>query len=113
MSQQFVIAEGGFKSLINETANQFILSTNIDLHAWKIFNIYADMGIYKNKHQSSQFIWDSGIKLKIIPDFLEIYFPVQSSLGFEPGFKDYKSRIRYTISLNLNSAIGHFRKGWY
>lgn len=113
LSQQFVIAEGGFKSLINETANQFILSTNIDLHAWKIFNIYADMGIYKNKHQSSQFIWDSGIKLKIIPDFLEIYFPVQSSLGFEPGFKDYKSRIRYTISLNLNSAIGHFRKGWY
>ena len=35
----------------------------------------------------------SGIKLKVIPDFLEIYFPVQSSLGFEPGFKDYKSRI--------------------
>ena len=28
-----------------------------------------------------KFIWDSGIKLKVIPDFLEIYFPVQSSLG--------------------------------
>ena len=113
LSQQFVIAEGGFKSLLKGTANQYILATNVDVHAWKMFNIYADMGIYKNKHQPTQFIWDSGIKLKIIPDFLEIYFPIQSSLGFEPGFKDYKSRIRYTISLNLNSAIGHFRKGWY
>lgn len=113
LSQQFVIAEGGFKSLINKTANQFILSTNLDFHAWKMFNIYADMGVYKNKNQPTEFIWDSGIKLKIIPDFLEIYFPIQSSLGFEPSFKDYKSRIRYTISLNLNSAIGHFRKGWY
>ncbi len=113
LSQQFVIAEGGFKSLINKTANQYILSTNLDFHAWKMFNIYADMGVYKNKYEPAEFIWDSGIKLKVIPDFLEIYFPIQSSLGFEPGFKDYKSRIRYTLSLNLNSVIGHFRKGWY
>lgn len=113
LSQQFVIAEGGFKSFVNGTANQFILSSNLDVHAWKMFNLYADAGIYKNKSHNPKFIWDSGIKLKVIPDFLEIYFPVQSSLGFEPGFKDYKSRIRYTLSLNLNSIIGYFRRGWY
>lgn len=113
LSQQFVIAEGGFKSYINGTVNQFILSSNLDFHAWKMFNIYADAGIYKNKFHNPKFIWDSGIKLKVIPDFLEIYFPIQSSLGFEPGFKDYKSRIRYTLSVNLNSVIGYFRRGWY
>lgn len=113
LSQQFVIAEGGFKSQIKNTANQFIFATNIDSHLWKMFNVYADAGIYKNKNTPTEFIWDTGIKLKIIPDFLEIYFPIQSSLGFEPGFKDYKSRIRYTLNLNLGAAIGHFRKGWY
>lgn len=113
LSQQFVIAEGGFKSLIKGTSNQFIFSTNVDSHVWKMFNVYADFGVYKNKYSPSQFIWDSGVKLKVIPDFLEIYFPIQSTLGFEPGFNDYKSRIRYTLNLNLNSIIGYFRRGWY
>ena len=112
-AQQFIIAEGGFKSYINGTANQFVFATNVDAHAWKMFNIYADFGAYKNKYSSSKFIWDSGVKLKVIPDFLEIYFPVQSTLGFEPGFKDYKNRIRYTLNLNLNSVIGYFRRGWF
>lgn len=113
LSQQFVIAEGGFKSLIGGFANQFVLAHNIDAHAWKMFNIYADVGLYKNKHHAAKFIWDSGIKLKVIPDFLEIYFPLQSSLGFEPGFRDYKSRIRYTLNFNLSAVIGYFRRGWY
>lgn len=113
LSQQFILAEGGFKSYINGTVNQWILSTNLDTHVWKMFNVYADVGLYKNKNRDPKFIWDSGIKLKVIPDFLEVYFPVQSSLGFEPSFKDYGSRIRYTLSFNLNSVIGYFRRGWY
>lgn len=113
LSQQYVIAEAGFKSFINGTANQFVLSTNIDAHTWKMFNLYADFGVYKNKNYHPKFIWDSGVKLKLVPEFLEIYFPVQSSLGFEPGFKDYKNRIRYTISFNLNSVVGYFRRGWF
>lgn len=113
LSQQFVIAEGGFKSFINGYANQFVFAHNIDAHAWKMFNVYADFGLYKNKHQNPRFIWDSGVKLKVIPDFLEIYFPLQSSLGFEPAFKDYKTRIRYTLNFNLNSVIGYFRRGWF
>ena len=44
-----------------------------------MFNLYADAGIYKNKYHNPKFIWDSGIKLKVIPDFLEIYFPVPVS----------------------------------
>lgn len=112
-SQQYVIAEAGFKSLLKDTSNQFVLSTNIDAHAWKMFNVYADFGVYKNKNVDPKFIWDSGVKLKLVPEFLEIYFPIQSSLGFEPGFKDYGSRIRYTLSINFNSVVGYFRRGWF
>jgi len=107
------LAEGGFKSLFNTSVNQWMGVVNVDSHVWKIFNIYADVGVYKNKYHSAEFIWDSGVKLRIIPDFLEIYFPIQSSLGFEPSFKDYASRIRYTLVFNLGALVGNLRRGVY
>ncbi|GGP04320.1 hypothetical protein GCM10010992_15920 [Cloacibacterium rupense] len=113
LSQQFVLAEGGFKSFINGSVNQWMVASNADMHLWKMFNVYADAGFYKNKSRDPKFIWDSGVKLKVIPDFLEIYFPIQSSLGFEPGFKDYASRIRYTLNFNLGAVVGYFRRGWF
>jgi len=111
LSQQFILAEGGFKSMFNTSVNQFITSLNVDSHVWKWFNVYADAGVYKNKNRATQFIWDSGIKVKVIPDFLEVYFPFASSLGFEAGFKDYGYRIRYTLVLNLGALINNLRRG--
>ncbi|UKB83247.1 aminopeptidase [Chryseobacterium sp. MEBOG06] len=113
LSQQFILADGGFKSFLPGTVNQWITSVNVDSSIWKIFHVYADAGIYKNKDFPTKFIWDSGIKVRIIPDFLEVYFPIQSSLGFEPAFKDYAKRIRYTLVLNLGSVINAARRGWY
>ena len=111
LSQQFILAEGGFKSFFNTSVNQFITSVNVDSHLWKWFNLYADAGIYKNRTRQAEFIWDSGVKVKVVPDFLEIYFPIASSLGFEPGFKDYGRRIRYTLILNLGALINNLRRG--
>ncbi|QIY83441.1 M1 family metallopeptidase [Chryseobacterium sp. NEB161] len=111
LSQQFILAEGGFKSFFNTSVNQFITSVNIDSHVWKWFNLYADAGVYKNKNRSAEFIWDSGVKVKVIPDFLEIYFPVASSLGFEPSFKNYGYRVRYTLVLNLGALVNNLRRG--
>ncbi|SHF18952.1 hypothetical protein SAMN05443633_103202 [Chryseobacterium arachidis] len=113
LSQQFILADGGFKSFIPGSVNKWITSVNVDTSVWKIFHVYADAGVYDNKNQPTKFIWDSGVKVRIIPDFLEIYLPVQSSLGFEPAFKDYGRRIRYTLILNLNSIINAARRGWY
>ncbi len=113
LSQQFILAEGGFKSMFNTSVNQFITSLNVDSHLWKWFNLYADAGVYKNKNRATQFIWDSGVKVKVVPDFLEVYFPVASSLGFEPSFKNYGYRIRYTLVLNLGALINNLRRGIY
>ncbi|MHA6697284.1 aminopeptidase [Chryseobacterium sp. A321] len=113
LSQQYVQAEGGFKSHVGEPVSRWISSVGVDAHIWKLFNLYADAGVYKNKGQSEQFIWDSGVKLKVIPDFLEVYFPLQSSLGFEPSLDNYGKRIRFTLILNLSALTSHFRKGWY
>ncbi|MET3537312.1 gluzincin family metallopeptidase [Chryseobacterium limigenitum] len=113
LSQQFILADGGFKSFIPGSVNKWITSANVDSSVWKIFHIYADAGVYKNKDQPTKFIWDTGVKVRVIPDFLEVYFPIQSSLGFEPSFKDYARRIRYTLVLNLGSIINAARRGWY
>ncbi len=112
-SQQLILAEGGFKSYLGTTANQWITSVNVDSHVWRWFNVYADAGAYKNKHQNAEFIWDTGVKVKVIPDFLEVYFPIQSSLGFEPSFKDYGQRIRFTLVLNFSAITNYFRRGWF
>lgn len=113
LAQQFILAEGGFKSYVGNTANQWITAINVDSHVWRWFNVYADAGLYKSKFENPQFIWDSGIKLKVIPDFLEVYFPIQSSLGLEPSFKDYGQRIRFTLSLNFSAITNYFRRGYY
>jgi len=109
--QQFVLAEVGFKTFFNGNyINQWVVSTNIDNHLWKMFNVYADAGFYKNRSHGAKFIWDSGIKLKIVPDFIEIYFPLHSSIGFEPLFSDYGYRIRYSLNLTINSLISYIGK---
>ncbi|WP_231433763.1 MULTISPECIES: aminopeptidase [unclassified Chryseobacterium] len=113
LSQQYVLADGGFKSFIPGSVNQWITSFNLDTSVWKMIHVYADAGVYKNKNFDPKFIWDSGLKVRVIPDFLEVYLPVQSSLGFEPGFKDYGKRIRYTLILNLGTIINAARRGWY
>ncbi|MGC4128268.1 MAG: aminopeptidase, partial [Bergeyella sp.] len=111
LSQQMVIAEGGFKSYVAPSVNQWIGAVNFDSKIWKWFHVYADAGMYKNKSRSAEFVWDSGIKFAVIPDFLELYFPVQSSLGFEPSFKDYGRRIRFTLVMNFGAVTNYFRRG--
>lgn len=99
--QQFILADGGVKSNFNIKANQYLTTLNLEYPLWRWIELYADAGAYKNKKESSAFVYDSGISFKIIPDFFEIYFPVQSSLGFEPAMPgNYFERIRFKINLD-------------
>lgn len=113
LSQQFVLADAGFKSYVGDTANRWLTTTNIDGQVWKMFNIYADFGLYKNKSIPTKFIWDSGIKLRIVPDLFEIYFPVASTNGFEPSLGNYQNRIRFSLVLSFNTLTSIFRRGWF
>lgn len=111
--QQYIMAEGGFKSILDKSANKWITSLNGEIHLWKLLDLYADIGLYNNKAKPTKFIYDTGIKLNIIPEFLEFYLPIQSTLGFEPAKDSYLSHIRFTFNFNLSAVINHFRKGWY
>ena len=93
-SQQFVPAEGGFKSFFEEpTTNNFMLTTNLNIGIWKWIEGYLDLGMLKDDIGESRYFYGSGIRLNLLPDFFELYFPVSSSNGFE--LDDYRS-VSYT-----------------
>lgn len=114
LSQQIIISEGGFKSMFeNPYANQWMFTTNNSMSIWRWIEAYADAGFYKNKGQQAIFRYDSGIRLNFVHNFFEVYFPIQSSLGFEPVQADYTSKIRFVITLEPEKLIGLIRRGFF
>jgi hypothetical protein len=83
-SQQFILAEGGFKSkIVPSSINQWITTTNVSFNVWNWIEVYGDLGFVKNRATQPEFIYDSGIRLNLVTDYFELYFPVYSNLGWE------------------------------
>ena len=114
LSQQIIITEGGFKSQFeNRFANQWMVTANGSIGIWRWVEAYADAGFYKNRGQDVQFKYDSGIRLNLVQDFFEIYFPLQSSLGFEPSLDNYDTKIRFVITLEPAKIYNFIKRGFY
>ena len=114
LSQQTIIAEGRFKTIFpDQFANQWMLTTNASASIWRWVEVYADAGFIKNRNETAEFRYDSGIRLNFVPNFLELYFPIQSSLGFEPGFSDYASRIRFVVTIDFERVYNLVKRGFY
>ena len=114
LSQEIIITEGGFKSIFDDPfANEWIATSNASVSIWRWVEVYADAGFLKNRGENARFKYDSGIRLNFIHNFLEVYFPLQSSLGFEPGFSDYASRIRFVLTLDFERIYNFVKRGFY
>lgn len=113
-SQQIIIAEGGFKSKLSPAfANQWMTTTNVSASIWKYIEAYGDLGLVKNKGNDPQIVYDSGIRLNLITDYFELYFPIYSNLGWEIAQKDYDQKIRIKFTLDPGALLGLFRRKWY
>jgi len=114
LSQQIIISEGGFKSqFTNRFANQWMLTTNGSVSIWRWIEAYVDAGYYKSNNQDIQFKYDTGIRLNLVHNILEIYFPLQSSLGFEPSLKNYDQKIRFVLTLDPGAIINFVKRGFF
>ncbi len=114
VSQEIIITEGGFKSIFEDPyANEWIATTNASISIWRWVELYGDAGFLKNRNEDARFKYDSGIRLNFIHNFLEVYFPLQSSLGFEPGFSDYATRIRFVLTLDFGRVYNLVKRGFY
>lgn len=112
-SQQFIMADGGFKSMLkNRFANQWMATANASFNVWNWIELYGDAGFMKNKYNSAEFVYDSGVRLNLVTDYFELYFPLYSSNGFEPGQDNYGQKIRFVVTLSPGALIGLFTRKW-
>ena len=113
-SQQIIIAEGGFKSVLeNPFANDWIATTNASMSIWRWIEGYGDVGFIRNKGESARFVYDSGIRLNLVTDYFELYFPVYSNNGWEIAQPNYAERIRFVITLSPKTLLGLFTRKWF
>jgi hypothetical protein len=113
-SQQYVVAEGGFKSKFKEQfANKWLLTTNISYTIWNWIEGYGDVGFMKNSGTSPHFIYDSGIKFNLVQDYFEIFFPIYSNNGWEITEKDYPSRVRFIFTFSPKTLSSLFTRKWF
>lgn len=113
-SQQYIVAEGAFKSKLNTPfANQWITTFNSSVNIWNWIEVYGDIGALKNENESAKFVYDSGIRLNLVTDYFELYFPVYSSNGWEVGNSNYGERIRFMVTLSPNVLVSLFTRKWF
>jgi hypothetical protein len=113
-SQQYIVAEGGFKSKLSiPYANQWITTVNGSYTIWNWIEAYGDVGFLKNKWQSEKFVYDSGIRLNLVPDYFEMYLPLYSSNGWEISQGNYNEKIRFVITLSPKILINLFNRKWF
>ena len=113
LSQQFIMAGGGFKSFFdNPTTDNFMLTTNLNIGLWKWIEGYLDVGTLKDKREKPRYFYGTGLRLNLLPDFFELYFPISSSNGFELSQENYSNKIRFIVSYNLESLSKLFTRRW-
>lgn len=113
-SQQFLMAEGGFKSMLQPAfANQWMTTFNTSTTIWNWIFAYGDVGLVKNRGESIEFLYDSGLRLNLVEDYFELFFPVYSSNGWEVGQDDYGERVRFIVTLDLPTLFRLFTRRWY
>ena len=113
-SQQFVAAQGGFKSKFKNPyyANQLITSVNTSIGLLKFTEFYNDVAMLKNKNTSPKFFYENGIRLNFIPDIFEFYLPIYTNEGLQITKKSYTSKIRFVITTDVDRIYNFVRRGF-
>ena len=97
---------------LSPTSNNFMLTSNLNIGIWKWIEGYLDLGTLKNKNEDPRYFYGTGIRLNLLPDFFELYFPISSSNGFELNNYRYYNKIRFIVSYNLESLGKLFSRRW-
>jgi len=114
VSQEFILAEGGFKSKLNTPyANQWMTTLNGSYSIWNWIEAYGDIGLVKNSQQKEKFCHDGGIRLNLLTDYFELFFPIYSNKGWEISQPNYNEKIRFVITLNPDKFIQLFTRKWF
>lgn len=112
--QQYVYAEGAFKVFYpDQYANLWMWTHNLNVGLYKRLNLFADIGWAANRGQVSVFHYDAGLRLYLVPDYFEFYFPVVSDMGWIPLDRHYWEHIRIMFVFDLPNLFKMFSRSWY
>ncbi len=112
-SQQLILSEGGFKSKLDTPfANRWMTTVNASFSIWNWIEAYGDAGLVKNRGADAKVLYDSGIRLNLVTDYLELYFPVYSSNGWEIAQPNYGEKIRFIVIIDPKTLINLFTRKW-
>lgn len=113
-SQQFIPAEGGFKySFDQRYVDDFIFTLNTSMGLWKWVEIYGDIGWFNTSSTSVKHYFDTGIRLNLLPDFLEFYFPIYNSDGLQIDKNTYNQHIRFLLTIEPKALNQLFSRKWF
>ena len=113
-SQQSIMADGFFKSkLETRTANRWIATSNINYTIWSWIDAYGDVGFIKNASIAPKFVYDSGIRLNMVADYFELFFPIYSNNGWEISQQNYGEKIRFIVTFRPETLINLFTRKWF
>jgi hypothetical protein len=133
-SQQMMIRDGGFKVRTDLLSNKvgktddWLVALNfatgipkqinpLSILPFKIpLSIFVDIGTYseawKKDAQTDRFLYDAGIKLSMIKETVQIYFPILYSKVYRDYFKSTLGENRFwkTVSFSINVQNFSLRK---
>lgn len=109
-SQQFFVTDGGFKSQTGVLSDRWMFSTNLTVPIWSIFGVFADVAALDD---GSKLYYDAGIRIALVTDFLEIYFPLVNQDTNFLTQKEYYTSIRFVLDIDQGNIIERVRRGYY
>ena len=113
-SQQSIVADGFFKSkLETRSANRWMITTNASFSIWNWVEFYGDLGFIKNKNSNEKFVYDNGIRLNLVTDYFELFFPIYSNNGWEISQPNYGEKIRFIVTFKPDTLINLFTRKWF
>ncbi len=113
-SQQYVKYEGAFKSKIKQhSVDDFIFVASSGITLWKWFEAYLDYGLFKEKKKKLSTGYDFGLRLNIIENYLELYFPLINSDETVLKSNNYLNNMRFTLSIDPEKLSNLFTRRWF
>ncbi len=113
-AQQYVYADGAFKVFYPDgTADKWILTNNVYIGLYKRFNWFVDFGWTASRGRPPRFHYDTGLRVYLVPDYFELYFPVYSDLGPVPFDRSYWSYVRIMFVFDLPGLMKMLSRSWY
>lgn len=109
-SQQMFVTDGGFKSQTN-VFDRGMIAANLNVPFFRFFGAFGDVGYAFGDNNA--LYWDYGLYLEFIPDFMEVYFPIQSSEANLISQPEYDQQIRFVLNLNFDAIVNRVRRGLY